>query len=113
MFYRRGLIETWGSGTLKIVALMQDAGLAAPALRVGDDFATMTFLLPQAITPSKKSSEKILQHLKIEPGLSAQALAYKLGIRSGAVEKQINQLKKQGRLERIGPAKGGYWSVIE
>ncbi|MBK6594004.1 MAG: AAA family ATPase, partial [Burkholderiales bacterium] len=37
VFYRRGLIETWGRGTLKIAALMQDAGLAAPTLRVHND----------------------------------------------------------------------------
>ncbi len=30
VFYRRGLIETWGRGTLKIAKLMKDAGLEAP-----------------------------------------------------------------------------------
>jgi len=32
VFYRRGLIETWGRGTLKIAGLMQKAGLQAPIL---------------------------------------------------------------------------------
>jgi len=46
VFYRRGLIETWGRGTLKIVALMHEAGLAAPTLRVHNNFVTVTFQLP-------------------------------------------------------------------
>lgn len=62
---------------------------------------------------SEKSSEKILQYLKVEPTLSAKALAKKMGISSRAIEKQIDLLKKDGRLSRIGPAKGGSWKVID
>jgi ATP-dependent DNA helicase RecG len=131
VFYRRGLIETWGRGTLKIAGLMQEAGLAAPTLRVNNDFVTMTFMLPDARARSKragafeetqvkgseksseKSSEKILWHLRYSPSLSAKALAEKLGISARAVEKQIDLLKKAGKLNRIGPAKGGYWQVIK
>ena len=29
-FYRRGIVETWGRGTLKIVRLMQESGLEPP-----------------------------------------------------------------------------------
>jgi len=31
-FYRRGIIETWGRGTLKIARLMQEAGLEPPTV---------------------------------------------------------------------------------
>ncbi|WP_095646851.1 HTH domain-containing protein [Pseudomonas indica] len=60
---------------------------------------------------SEKSSEKILALLRAEPWLSARALAERLGVTSRAVEKQIGRLRDQGRLRRIGPAKGGYWQV--
>lgn len=90
MFYRRGLIETWGRGTLKIAALMKDAGLAAPTLKVNADFVTMTFLLPDFLVRKarvlakvpEKSSEKILNLLQSTPTLSAKALADRLGISS-------------------------------
>lgn len=36
-----------------------------------------------------------------------------LGISKWAVLKQIDNLKEQGRIRRIGPAKGGHWEVIE
>jgi ATP-dependent DNA helicase RecG len=114
VFYRRGLIETWGRGTLQIVKLMQDAGLAAPQLQVGADTVSITFALPSVPIhekSSEKSSEKILEFLKREPSLSAKALAEKMHLTSRAVEKQIGLLKKTGKLRRIGPSKGGYWTT--
>lgn len=127
VFYRRGLIETWGRGTLKIAGLMQEAGLAASTLKVSDDFVTMTFDLPDSLVRSKnggileksleksseKSSEKILRSLRETPTASAKVLAEKLGISSRAVEKQIELLKKAGFVRRVGPAKGGHWEVVE
>ena len=95
--------------------------LAAPTLRVKDEFVTMTFELPVSLARSKKggaldetpekSSEKILHLLRSNPALSAKALAEELGISSRAVEKQIDLLKKVGSLIRVGPAKGGHWQV--
>ena len=35
-----------------------------------------------------------------------------LGISKKGIEWQIRRLKSAGRLERIGPAKGGRWRVI-
>jgi len=62
---------------------------------------------------SEKSSEKILGLLRNDPTLSARQLAETIGISQRAVEKQIARLREQDRLRRIGPAKGGYWEVIE
>ena len=36
-----------------------------------------------------------------------------IGITQKGIEWQIIRLKKDGILERIGPARGGYWKVIE
>ena len=60
-----------------------------------------------------KSSEKILGLLKADPTLSARQLADVIGITQRAVEKQIANLRKEGRLRRIGPARGGHWEVME
>ena len=34
------------------------------------------------------------------------------GITEDGVKYQLNKLKKQGRIARVGPDKGGYWEVI-
>jgi len=39
--------------------------------------------------------------------------AASIGKSESAVERAIRRLREQDRLRRIGPAKGGYWDVIE
>ena len=58
-----------------------------------------------------KSREKIVALLSEDGKLSAAALAEKIGISAKAVEKHLANLKINGIIERIGPAKGGYWKV--
>ncbi len=61
---------------------------------------------------SPKTDEHILQMLRDDPKRSAQQLGDALGISKRAVLKQIEKLKQQGRLSRIGSAKGGHWEVL-
>lgn len=59
----------------------------------------------------KKSRDKIIVFLAEDSKLSAAALAEKIGISVKAVEKHLANLKKDGLIEHIGPAKGGHWKV--
>ena len=58
-----------------------------------------------------KSREKIVALLSEDGKLSAATLAEKIGISPKAVEKHLANLKADGLIERIGPAKGGHWNV--
>ena len=58
-----------------------------------------------------KSREKIVALLSEDGKLSATTLAEKIGISAKSVEKHLANLKADGTIERIGPAKGGYWKV--
>lgn len=49
-FYRQGLIETWGRGTLKIARLMQESGLEPPVVSLRDGAVVVTFRLPKETT---------------------------------------------------------------
>lgn len=130
VFYRRGHIETWGRGTLKIVRLMQEAGLQPPVMRVNAGFVTLTFtlpsnLLPQTMgesreeapgkTPGKtqgKTPDLILGRLAEAPSASIPELAQALGKSESAIERAIRKLRADGKLARVGPAKGGHWQVL-
>lgn len=59
----------------------------------------------------EKSRDKIIVFLAEDSKLSAAALAEKIGISVKAVEKHLANLKKDGLIEHIGPAKGGHWKV--
>ena len=59
---------------------MQDAGLTTPHVQAGEVTVSITFALPaqpKQEKSSEKSSEKILELLKLQPALSANALAEK------------------------------------
>lgn len=60
---------------------------------------------------TRKSREKIVALLAQDSKLSAAALAKQIGISAKAIEKHLAKLKADGIIERIGPAKGGYWKV--
>jgi ATP-dependent DNA helicase RecG len=61
---------------------------------------------------SSNTGDQILALIELDAAITTERLGEALGISKRAVLKQIDKLKEQGRLQRIGPAKGGYWEVI-
>ena len=65
---------------------------------------------------TQKTTQKIesllIELLIANPESSRTKLAQDLGdITTDGVKYHLNKLKKQGKIERIGPDKGGYWKV--
>lgn len=60
-----------------------------------------------------KTREKILALIVADSSITTAELAHQLGITAKGVEWQIGKLKQMGVLERIGPAKGGHWKLVE
>ena len=59
-----------------------------------------------------RTAQKIIDLVISDPSMSAEAMAYKIGISSRAVEKQIAKLRSMGILSREGADFGGYWRII-
>ena len=59
-----------------------------------------------------KTAQKIIDLVISDPSISAEAMAYRIGISSRAVEKQIAKLRSMGILIREGATFGGYWRII-
>lgn len=91
---------TWNASSLAVSAEVTDTGspISSP---IGSPIG------------SSKTEDRILQMLRDDPKRSAQQLGDALGISKRAVLKQIEKLKQQGRLSRIGSAKGGHWEVLK
>ena len=51
--------------------------------------------------------------ISANPSITTAELANRLGITAKGVEWQVGKLKQKGLLERIGPARGGHWKVVE
>lgn len=54
-----------------------------------------------------------MQLIREKKETTIRELSEKTGISEKGIEWQINKLKKEGVLRRIGPDKGGYWEVLE
>ena len=61
----------------------------------------------------EKTREKILSILKATPYITMNELAEIVGISKKGLEWQMAKLKKEGRIKRIGPDKGGHWDVMK
>lgn len=125
LFFRLHKVERIGMGIKRIKDALADAGLKEPEFETDGFFRTILYR-PEVRKDvaeksreksseigSEKSSEKILNLLSQNPTASAREIAKKLGLTSRAVEKQISNLKNDGRIRRIGPDKGGRWEVVK
>ena len=68
------------------------------------------------IQKDKKLGEteiNILELISKNRKISIVQLSERLKISTTAIEKNIANLKRKGVLNRIGPAKGGYWEIVE
>ncbi len=60
-----------------------------------------------------KTREKVIDLIKNNPKITTAELAEILEITVKGVEWNLAKLREKGIIKRIGPAKGGYWKVIE
>lgn len=122
-FFRAGMIEAWGRGIERIFVACRTASTPVPEFRAEQTGLWVAFIFPNVETPAQaarsktrgktrgKTREKILACITADPLITAEELAGQLGITVKGVEWQLSKLKKAGRLQRVGPAKGGHWQV--
>ena len=127
-------IEQMGTGTLDMIGRCVDAGLPEPEFEAAAEFVirirrpalagqpvVFTDRTGLDVDTGKKTREKtrektrgkIMALIAANPSITTAELAKRLGITAKGVEWQIGKLKQKGVLERVGPAKGGHWKVVE
>jgi len=107
MFKEVGLVEKYGSGIRRIVQGFREYGLPEPKFQEITD----GFMVTMYKTTSEETSAKIIAAIKADNVITARKIADILGISPRAVEMQIAKLKRDGRIRRMGPTKGGSWEV--
>lgn len=116
-FYRRGLVEQLGSGTLRMVRLCTEAGLGVP--RFSATASAVTCALPRAgywFTPDGRR----LQLDEVERALLASLasgpksrgdLAEAVGSPELRVRNALNKLSDNGLAHYTGRGRGARWSL--
>ena len=121
-FFRAGLIEAWGRGIEKMRQSCLQRQLPPPVFKYEHAGFWVEFpytpLTRQVKTETLgktlgKTPEQILGLLRENAHYSIPELATHTGKSESAVERSIRKLREAGVLERVGPAKGGYWRIIE
>ena len=121
VFYRRGLIEQWGRGTLKMMELMASAGLPRPEI---EDFAgsvTVRFRPSHYVPPQRVGTNlddqqrEILAHLdQSTRGLALRQICLLLGPET--VERRVREdlatLRALGLVAVTGVGRGAYWKRL-
>ena len=120
-----GLIERYGSGVKKVIEQFREYGLKEPSFKeVAGGFDAIAYskefkqkkVGEKGVEKGVEISEKqriILNLVKEIPNISKEKLKIRGGLTKKSVEYNIEKLKQKGLLKRIGPAKGGYWEVID
>jgi len=124
LLQRIDLVEHVGSGIMRIRETISKAGLVAPKFEF-TTFFTVIFYRPKLeieIIKNKEWSEKwsekwsenqrkLITYLEKNPKATRKELAKKIKINPSAIQKNLNTLKKQGKVKRIGSDKGGHWEI--
>ena len=138
VFYDLGLIERYGSGIHRILDECRNAGLPEPQFENFSGGFRIKFCLIEARvgrTPksvvasgggenviekvhrkssqksSQKRSQKIFETMSKDPHVTIAQLSVLCEIGTRAVQKNIDLLREQGLLRRVGADKGGRWDV--
>lgn len=72
---------------------------------------TPTASVKSSVKSSVKTPERILELLLAKSDMTLADLAETLGLSTRAVEKQVANLRANGRLRRVGGRKVGHWEV--
>ena len=58
-------------------------------------------------------SDRILALLRRNPSASRREIAATLGTTRSTIRYRLDKLRAAGKIERVGPDKGGYWKVLD
>jgi len=121
-------------GIQRIFQACRDAGTPQPKLRLAGHDLWLEFAFAseylQAVsakggepTPkaggtgsgktSGKMPERIVALMQAQPGITIPEIARRLKRTTRAIEMQVNKLKADEVIGRVGPAKGGHWEVLK
>ena len=117
-FFRSGQIEAWGRGIQTITEACKQWNLPEPFYRVRPKEVMIGFNTEAQFGEKfgekfgeNQTAEKIIEIMKRNPKASGKSIAVEIGLTVRGVEKSISTMKEAGLIERVGPAKGGYWAV--
>lgn len=114
-FFMAGEIEKWGRGVDTMVRACKENGLSKLRYIHKGSYALIfsaSHLPSNPVGASALSTrDKILALLRANPRNTREMLAEQCGISVRGIGKHLEQMKKEGILQRIGSKRNGYWEI--
>jgi ATP-dependent DNA helicase RecG len=118
-FFRAGLIEAWGRGTIKILNECKQSKIATPIFKYDLSGFLITFSFTQKIVTVNvndnlinAAEELILTYISNNNRITIPELIKKTNTSRSTIERHIKKLKKDRKIVRIGSDKSGYWKSL-
>ena len=106
-FFRIGLIESWGRGTIKILNEAKAAKIPAPVFRYDDSGFYVVFNF-EKISIEQKVLELIKQNSKITRAEISEAL----GVSDSSIKRALKYMTDSHIIERTGSPRTGEWNIL-
>ena len=110
-FYRRGIIEEWGSGTLKMADLASAAGLPVPEIEDDSSFVTVRFRQLDRGNPVGIGREILEMLGRARAELARSEIHARLGpaVSERQLRRVLERLKIQGLVVSTGRGRSARW----
>lgn len=123
MFKQLKMIEKYGSGFSRIITAFKAYNLKTPVFEnFQSGFRTTVFAekINEPVNEPVNDVEnvvdnrfvKIIKNIEKNNKISATELSKILSVSQRTIERDIDKLKKRGKLKRIGSDKTGHWQII-
>lgn len=118
-FFRAGFIETWGRGIEKICEACRNYGTTLPEYTVYPEDIMIKFealntdINTDINTDTNFKIENLLEYLKENPKATQKELAEYFKVTRRTIERNMNILKKEKFIERVGNNRSGYWQILK
>ncbi|RJX18056.1 MAG: AAA family ATPase [Desulforudis sp.] len=121
VFYRRGIIESWGRGTIKIAELVARAGLPPPEIEEASGcvvvrFRPSRYLPPQRVAQNVTDRQQRVLAVLAEKPDGAALREILTGLDMVATERQVREdlaiLKALGLANSSGHGRGARWKLL-
>lgn len=121
VFYRRGIIESWGRGTIKMGELMTRAGLPRPEIFESAGCVTVRFAPGHYVPPQQvardvtERQQRVLGHLSDLPyGAAVREIAAALGVSHApwTIREDLATLRMLGLVTNAGMGRAARWKLV-
>jgi predicted HTH transcriptional regulator len=114
MFSLIGAVERVGSGLYRIIETWKKNGFEPPTIQESLNPPTVKLILSMKVdsrTSAIPNEEKVLRLIAEDGSISIEKIARKTVMSKSKTDTIIKKLREDGRIERTGGKKGGYWLI--